>query len=110
MDGTQPQPTLLSYTQYKEDTNYIAAWLADTSRHCGYQIESLNKSGNANHRLKGKAKDEARANSTDPNVTPRYKMRVADFVPMAQTIATFEPKVHVPGLIDGLFSRAIRTR
>jgi hypothetical protein len=43
-------------------------------------------------------------------MTPKYKIRVAEFVPMARTIATFEPKVHVPGLIDGLFLRAIRPR
>lgn len=113
-----PSIDLLStYKQYKADTESIAGWLTETSIKCGYELP-LPPSG----RLKGKARKEAKmassststpanpSNSSPPS-PPKCTIRVADFVPMAKTIAECnKPKVSIPDALHNLFEQAIEAR
>lgn len=50
-----------AYSQYKEDTDSVAAWLTSTARKCGFQPEQLSSAANAGPgRLKGKARKDAK--------------------------------------------------
>lgn len=48
-----------SYKQYKEDTTFIAGWLAEKSIKCGYELTTVGqKSHKVTGRLKGKARKQ----------------------------------------------------
>ncbi|KAF1942224.1 hypothetical protein EJ02DRAFT_434129 [Clathrospora elynae] len=93
--ATADGPSLLSYKQYTEDKDYLAEWLADTSRQCGYQVESVNPSGPKKFRLERETLKEAKDKTTDPTGNaplPKFRIRVADFTPIARAIANSEPR------------------
>ncbi|KAI8963497.1 hypothetical protein F5Y11DRAFT_356297 [Daldinia sp. FL1419] len=118
-----------TYQQYKKDTETIAGWLVLNSQACGYQVGGRNSNRNSNptgnvatsnqantsagKRLKGKARKEARQESTKPScgsTQPQCPITVAEFGRMAKAIADFKPKVNIPCALDNIFCRVIRSR
>lgn len=76
----------LSNSPLVTQTEYIAAWLAETAAKVGFKLPLL----------KGKAREAG-----------THPIRVRDFVPMAETIARHTPQIPVPGALSKLFERAI---
>ncbi|KAF9878649.1 ank-repeat protein mbp1 [Colletotrichum karsti] len=120
-----PGPLKSVYRQYKEDTNYVASWLATTAKACGYPSDLLSettlvtenatttdststKSASSERRPKGnkgrgkKKKPNRATNPTGSQTTepqdagPRkYIVAVKEFLPLAQFISTSKAKVPV---------------
>lgn len=124
-----------SYKTYKEDTNYIATWLANTAKQCGYSADLLHpgdavksaKATQAPTRLKGKARKKAKeatqgglpSSSTSPTSTgeasdpsaPTYVIKIKDFISLAEYIAgTTKPLIQVPGSLVKALDHAITLR
>ncbi|KAI8302354.1 hypothetical protein K4K61_008002 [Colletotrichum sp. SAR11_59] len=90
-------PLLNLYQQYKQDTNYVAAWLATTAKSCGYPSDLLSEI---------QAKTEASTAPESSNQAPnpaenrdqkkptkqtghgpkKYTVAVKEFIPLAQVI------------------------
>ncbi|KAF2108575.1 hypothetical protein BDV96DRAFT_262247 [Lophiotrema nucula] len=98
------------YRQYKEDTAYIAGWLVEKSKECGYQADTQKLPVPA--RLKGRARKIAKAAIDTGGViaTAKHGLKVSEFVPMAEAIARYIPKVRIPAGVGRLFTRAITQR
>lgn len=112
-DGPINRRSLTStYREYKKDTEYIAGWLAWTSQRCGYTVSLKQKEEQKTPRLKGKARKAAKAKTTIPklNSEPLYTIKVSEFVAMARSIASFEPKIEVPSALQTVFDRVILAR
>ena len=125
-------PRLLqsSYQTYKEDTDFIAKWLAVKAKQCGYPADLLSppdpptsapQAAGPSQRLKGAKRKKAKraaqgssASSKDPRSpadTPRYTIKVKDFTALAECIAQFtEPVVKVPLALAKALNRAIELR
>jgi hypothetical protein len=100
-----------SYRRYKEDTDYIACWLATTAKRCGFVTTQggPQKPVEKPKKLKGRARTLARRHaaanadnhkSTTPSAT--YTIAIKDFLPMAQYISSFsKPPVKVPKSLFG---------
>lgn len=119
-----------SYQTYKEDTDYIAKWLAVKAKQCGYPadlLSTLSPPSTSSHparpsqRLKGAARKKAKnvakgeaAQSENPDSRadpPRYTIKVKDFTALAECIARFrKPAVQVPVTIVKALNRAIELR
>lgn len=119
-----------SYKTYKEDTDYIAKWLAVKAKQCGYPADllcppdpptSLPRPARPSQRLKGAARKKAKnaakgdaASSKDPSSpadAPRYTIKVKDFATLAECIARFtKPAVKVPVAVVKILNRAIELR
>ncbi|KAI1113765.1 hypothetical protein F5Y14DRAFT_462239 [Nemania sp. NC0429] len=97
--------SLTTYRRYKEDTESIAGWLAQTAAGCGYR--AVDELPPTTGQLKGKARKQAREAAKDG---PHYIIGVSDFTLMAGAIAKFKPAVTVPTALDNLFGRAIEAR
>ncbi|KAF2123222.1 hypothetical protein BDV96DRAFT_593660 [Lophiotrema nucula] len=67
------------------------------------------RGGGKQGKAKGSGKKKGGKRVKQPGATS-YVLRVSDFVPMAQAIATAEEQVMVPVALTKLFNRAIRTR
>jgi hypothetical protein len=92
-----PKNLSSKYSQYKNDTDSIASWLATTARECGYV--SLSKSKGPKN--KGKT----------PPVRQTYTIPIKDFTTLAEFVATrTEPPVDVPPKFASLLDRAIAAR
>lgn len=119
-----------SYQTYKEDTDFIAKWLAVKAKQCGYPADllsppdpptSLPQLARPSQRLKGaarkKAKNAAKENlapSTAPDSSadvPKYTIKVKDFTALAECVARFtKPVVKVPVALATVLNRAIELR
>ncbi|KAM7206372.1 hypothetical protein V8F20_002721 [Naviculisporaceae sp. PSN 640] len=117
--------------QYKQDTDYVASWLAATARASGYPAHRLTtvdlqnqagasitpSSAQPTKRLKGKARKLAvqkslaapAAATTPPTVTKKI-VAIRDFVPLAEWIASREPEVPVPDSLASVLNRVIHLR
>ncbi|KAM0355212.1 hypothetical protein ACHAPU_001078 [Fusarium lateritium] len=116
-----PQVLVGAYRQYKEDTDSVATWLASTARMYGYQskFSSVDQSEEKFDgeripgRLKGKVRKETKKKdiAAESNVNPKYKVAIADYVPMAEyIIASQNPVITVPGSFMIVLDRVIRLR
>ncbi|KAJ4020230.1 hypothetical protein NW752_005337 [Fusarium irregulare] len=121
-----PDALMKGLRQYKSDTNALAAWLASTSRLCGYKCDFPNQKSfpdgenPPSGRLKGKARKEAKkrgapVNPANPQTTksqgPKYTVALKDFLPMAECIAkSRKPLITVPSSFVSTIDRAIRLR
>ncbi|KAF2123213.1 hypothetical protein BDV96DRAFT_593651 [Lophiotrema nucula] len=120
MSGLNDSSFLSShYRQYKKDTEYIAGWLAENAQRAGYRLSNEQNDDTkapSTQRLKGKARKEARnaakatADGPKQASSPKYLIKVGDFVPMAHTIYDHNPRPQVPAVLGRLFERAIATR
>ena len=116
-----------SYLTYKQDTDFIAKWLAIKAKQCGYPADLLHppvsvpQPAGPSKRLKGAARKRAKmaakenaSRSTKPGGStnaPRYTIKVKDFVALAECIAAFtKPVVEVPMTLVKVLNRAIELR
>ena len=112
---TLPHFLFDSHKRYKDDTNRVASWLAETAQKCGYSLKLDAPVSRPPGRLKGKARKEARekerAQSAEAITSAvRHTLTVDDFVDLAQRIANHNPNIKVPSLILGLLRSAINLR
>lgn len=121
-----------NYQTYKEDTDFIAKWLALKAKQCGYPADllsspasdspaSLPQTARPSQRLKGAARKKAKnaakesaapvKNPDSPADAPRYTIKVKDFTALAECIARFtKPAVKVPLTLAKTLDRAIELR
>jgi hypothetical protein len=80
-----------TYRNYKKDTEYIAGWLACTSKQCVYtRADPEPEPQQQAPRKRGKArKTTKQAPKVDAKV--QYAIQIAEFVKMAQPIVSFKP-------------------
>ncbi|KAK1850393.1 hypothetical protein CCHR01_07018 [Colletotrichum chrysophilum] len=111
-----PAPLLSLYQQYKQDTNFVAAWLATTAKSCGYPSDLLSEiqakeesSKPAKNKAKG-GKGKKKKKQTDQ--TPKkYTVAVKEFIPLAQYISTAKHKSsNVPDILVSSLNRVIDLR
>ncbi|KAF2877706.1 hypothetical protein BDV95DRAFT_480836 [Massariosphaeria phaeospora] len=88
-----------NYRQYKQDTEYIAGWLAEGAQKAGYRRST-----------EPQPHQQQLRQPQQPPTPTTYRISVGEFVPMAETIANQQPKVVVPGALSRLFTRAIKAR
>ena len=125
-------PKLLqsSYQTYKEDTDFIAKWLAVKAKQCGYPADRLSspdpltpkpqaarpsqRPKGAKHKKAKKAAQGSSASSKDPSgpaEAPKYTIKVKDFVALAECIAQCtQPAIKVPLALAKALNRAIKLR
>ena len=119
-----------SYQTYKDDTDFIAKWLAVKAKQCGYPADllsppdlptSMPQPARPSQRLKGAARKKAKkaaqetvAPSTVPGSSadvPKYIIKVKDFTALAECVARFtKPVVKVPVALAKVLNRAIELR
>ncbi|KAK6950618.1 hypothetical protein Daesc_007142 [Daldinia eschscholtzii] len=109
-------PNLVStYQQYKNDTDSVAGWLASTARAVGYVSNSLAQQlpKGTSARLKGKARAEAKKKQSSSSSTPapvnKYIIKINDFIPLAEFIAS-KRDVPIPGSLIATLRRVIIAR
>ncbi|KAK7959077.1 uncharacterized protein PG986_003931 [Apiospora aurea] len=102
-----PSTLINTYSQYKQDTNSVATWLASTAKANGYSSDLLSStsSGNGNKaggggRLKGKARANAKKAKAPPKTNnggggPNYIIKITDFIALAEFVAGKSPEVPV---------------
>lgn len=132
-----PSSLLSIYNQYKADTDAVARWLASTAKACGYPADLLQsgswessaasgassaKKAAGGGRMKGKARKAAKAAAktsgaasgptpTPTKTGPKYIVPIADYLPLAKYIASFEnPVVSVPDSFATTLNRVIALR
>lgn len=95
-DKTTDRKSLTSTNRdYKKDTQYSAGWLAATSKRCGYASTEQPKTS--------RPKGQARKNAKTTKALSVYTIKVSEFIAMAHSIASFEPKVEVPAALQRVF-------
>lgn len=105
------QTFFATYKQYKENTKYIAGWLAETSHSIGYKLHET-QNGRLRSKAKnkgGKGKKNTRNGAKGGGSNKKYTIKVSEFIPMASAIANNEVNVLVPVALSKLFNRAILT-
>ena len=112
---TLPPFLLDTHKLYKEDTNRVVTWLAETAQKCGYSLTDGPPATRRPGRLKGKARQAARelergrdADTSTPAV--RRSIPVNELTDLAHSIAKHKPRVKVPQVILRLLDRAISLR
>ncbi|KAH9231886.1 hypothetical protein K456DRAFT_1914117 [Colletotrichum gloeosporioides 23] len=111
-----PAPLLSLYQQYKQDTNFVAAWLATTAKSCGYPSDLLSEiqakeesSKPAKNKAKG-GKGKKKKKQTD-QAPKTYTVAVKEFIPLAQYISTAKHKSsNVPDILVSALNRVIDLR
>ncbi|KAG6081582.1 hypothetical protein E4U30_006691 [Claviceps sp. LM220 group G6] len=119
-----PAALVSTYRQYKEDTNAIAAWLASTAKAFGFPADLLSPPPSAPQasstaapkgRLKGKARKQAKEQASASTAglpaeskLPTHIIRIKDFVPLAEHIAS--KAVAVPRELCKTIQRVIHAR
>ncbi|KAL6790188.1 hypothetical protein GGI42DRAFT_337252, partial [Trichoderma sp. SZMC 28013] len=112
-------PALVStYRLYKQDTDYVATWSAQTAKAHGYPdalSEVVDMAKASSKRLKGKARTKAKNRSISQSVqtqkTHTYTLAIKDFVPLAAFIASrANSGIQVPDLIMSILNRIIEAR
>ena len=103
-----------TYKRYKEDTAYVAQWIAETAKACGFQSPMFEDPAPPKVK-KAKAKNYKKAvrDATRRAAASRRNQIIPtkDFIPLAQHIANFDnPPVHVPGAFIKAVKRAIGAR
>ena len=113
--ATLPHFLFDSHKHYKEDTNQVVTWLAETAQKFGHPLKVETPATRPSGRLKGKARKKARENAmvegTETiNSAVRYTVTVNEFTDLAHHITNQKPTVKVPFIIVGLLRRAIALR
>ena len=105
-----------TYKQYKEDTDSIATWLAQTAKRCGFASDLL--SGDAQKPVqkpaKSKAKSKKKARDAARRVPAEKRQHIIpikEFLSLANYIASYnKPPVDVPLAFLNNVSRAVAAR
>lgn len=104
------------YKRYKQDTNYIACWLATVAREHGHPLlsgmGSLDAPVPESGRPKGKAGKEAKEKTMNLDTAKKkHVLAIKDFVLLATFIAERKnPAVIVPASIESTLDRLIKLR
>ncbi|KAB5515016.1 hypothetical protein GE09DRAFT_1264139 [Coniochaeta sp. 2T2.1] len=118
----QPLPLASAYRQYKEDTDFVASWLASTARACCYPADLLatpsapsaraapSKRPKGKSKKKGTASSRAAAAAETTPAAPKYTVAIKDFITLAEHIAFREPAATVPSLFSDSINRLIKLR
>jgi len=105
---TLPPFLVDTHKVYKDDTDRVVTWLAETAQTCGYPL-ALPPAG----RLKGKARKLAREREKADGASSaavRHTIPVNQFTDLADCIAKHKPIVKVPQVVLRLLDRAIALR
>ncbi|PVI05794.1 hypothetical protein DM02DRAFT_71331 [Periconia macrospinosa] len=113
---SQAQTFLAKYNLYKQATEYIGGWIAETAASIGFEVPEKNQK-----QPQTKARSKKRGGKKN-NPKPKaaavpakiFQIRVADFVPMANAIAAVgsevDSEIMVPVAMCKYFNCAIQTR
>src|SRR5271167_2118079 len=110
---TLPSFLFDNYKRYKEDTNRVATWLAETAQKHGHPLKDQIPTPRPPGRLKGKYRKLAReaANATKETVAAtRCTITAREFTDLADWIANLKPPVKVPRLILSCIRSAVTLR
>jgi hypothetical protein len=100
LDNTQK--CLSAYKQYKQGTEYIAGWLAETAQSLGHKLREAQNPPKPKAKCKGsKGKKNRNAGKSGGK---RNLIRTAGFVPLADSIISNSTNVLVPVPLSKLFS------
>ena len=117
MTTTLPPFLFDSRKLYKEDTNTVVTWLAETAQKCGHvlKLPAESPASRPSGRLKGKARKLAReieraAGAEASTSALRHTIPVNQLTDLAHLIAKHKPPVKVPQIISRLLDRAIGLR
>ncbi|KAK0666605.1 hypothetical protein QBC41DRAFT_397761 [Cercophora samala] len=91
-----PLSLLSTYRQYKQDTDFVASWLATTAKSYGYPSDLLNPAPSS-------------SNAPSHNVV-KYTIALKDFIPLAEWISSRKPPVLVPDVFATVINRVIKVR
>ncbi|KAF9881529.1 hypothetical protein CkaCkLH20_00675 [Colletotrichum karsti] len=119
-----PGPLKSVYRQYKQDTNFVASWLAITAKRCGYPTDLLSETtdgsnpgasrpkatGGKGKKKKPNKKPTKPAGSTT-NGPKKYTVAVNEYIPLAQFICNSKKDVAaVPEWFVTAINRVIHVR
>jgi hypothetical protein len=116
-----PQILTDTYHRYKENTDAIATWLANTATKFGVSTDILSAKPaiQKSKRLKGKARQKAKEAAakgiaTDPSASEKlparqYTITVGEFVPLAEFLAS-KVDLSIPAGVWESINQAIRLR
>lgn len=107
-----------TYAIYKEDTDFVASWLASNAKNCGYPLNLLSNVAGRLSRQETRKKTKKKKNvAQDNGPSPAhakpitYTIAIKDFVPLAEHIVAFQkPPVRVPSTFVKVLDRAIALR
>lgn len=85
---------LSSYKQYKQDTEYIAGWLAETAQSLCHKVSEAQNP--PKHKAKSKGSKGKKSRNAGKSDGKRYITRTANFVPLAESIISNSTNVLVP--------------
>ncbi|KAK2731426.1 hypothetical protein CKAH01_19065, partial [Colletotrichum kahawae] len=102
------QPKAILYQQYKQDTNYVAAWLATTAKSCGYPSDLLSeiqakteasKAPESSNQASSSTenKDQKKPFNQNGHAPKKYTVAVKEFIRLAQYISTSKHNVDLIG-------------
>lgn len=111
-----------TYHRYKQDTNSVAEWLASTAQSLGFAADLLQNTdgkkattASEGGRLKGKDRAKAKKQSAaakpqapSSSTGPKYLIKIAEFIPLAQFVAAKSHKV--PDSFRATIDRVIAAR
>ncbi|KAM7190876.1 hypothetical protein V8F20_009560 [Naviculisporaceae sp. PSN 640] len=112
-----PEPLLSIYQQYKQDTNFVASWLASTAKVCGYPADLISPDASStpqpkvkSARSKGKARKTGSKKGGASSGPSKYIIPLVNFVPLANHISQYKPLVSVPDAFATTINRLIDLR
>lgn len=104
---------VLAYKRYKQDTETVAGWLAETAANSGYKSDTAINAPKE-PKLKGRARklarDAAKQSPNNPRIKHTYTVHTTQFVELASQIVKAQPKVILTRTLRGIWERAIRAR
>ncbi|KAI1674716.1 hypothetical protein L13192_01463 [Pyrenophora tritici-repentis] len=99
-----------TYREYKKDTEYIAGCLAWTARQCGYERPVAEPPKQKAPQGEGTGIEQKTQPTQDSSTDAQHPMNVSEFLGMAKSIASFEPKLDVPPALQRVFDRVVLAR
>ncbi|KAI8933054.1 hypothetical protein NX059_009700 [Plenodomus lindquistii] len=104
-----PKNLLSTYRQYKDDTDNVAAWLANTAKALGFSSDPSEQING--HKKEGKATAGQEQKSKTNSDRTTYAIPIKNFTILAEFIVSRgSPSVQVPARLGRLLDRAISTR
>ena len=106
-----------TYRQYKADTEFVATWLAETAKACGFASSLFDEPSTPKVKKgkgKGKGNYKKALRDAERRATNARRHRIIptkDFIPIAEHIASFgDPPVSIPLAFVQRAKRAIKAR
>ncbi|KIX95045.1 uncharacterized protein Z520_09355 [Fonsecaea multimorphosa CBS 102226] len=109
-----PPDMVLTYKQYKHDTEIVAGWLAEKSAAAGYKSETVPALRDKQPKLGAKARRVPRSAAEKAQRSkapkPMYIVKTVELVEMAKCIAKARPKVLLSRAMQTVWEHTIRAR